>query len=57
MESSSSTAREAREKRHKIRSVYELDEPVYDASTGVYYVLTEKGTKEIATHKGNPLLR
>lgn len=57
MESSSSTAREAREKRHKIRSVYELDEPVYDASTGGYYVLTEKGTKEIATHKGNPLLR
>lgn len=57
MESSHSTALEAREKRHKIRSVVELDEPVYDVPTGVYYTLTEKGEKEIATNKGKPLLR
>lgn len=55
MESDATIAGEAREFNHKVRSLGQLSEPVYDASTGVYYLLDEEGRKTNATNTREPL--
>ena len=55
MESDANIAGEAREFNHKVRTLGQLSEPVYDAYKAVYYVLDEEGKKEIATNKGTAL--
>lgn len=55
MESDANTAGEAREFNHKVRTLRQLEEPVYDAYKGVYYLLDEQGRKQNATNSREPL--